>query len=117
MGEPELFFSSGGQGHYNLFHRFVLVHAYVPMPNTILIQLYYTPGNITRATLELELLRVWPFPAIVLGCRNSSKNRLHTELGCPQTSQQQFRECERQWLQLCGSRSSGPWTNKYLTMN
>lgn len=79
--------------------------ACVPMPNTILIQLYYTPGNITRAVLELELLRVWPFPPIVLGCRNSSKNRLLTELGCPQTSQQQFRECKIQWLQLCGSRS------------
>lgn len=33
-----------------------------------------------QGVLESELLRIWPFPPIVLGCRNSSKNMLHTEL-------------------------------------
>lgn len=95
----------------------MLVHVCVPMPNTTLIQLYYTPGNITGAVLELELLRIWPFSPIVLGCRNSSKNKLVIELGCLQTSQQEFRECKAQWLQLCGSRSLVPCTKKYLIIN
>ncbi|KAM7023689.1 urea transporter 2-like [Acridotheres tristis] len=57
-------------------------------------------GNLLNIHLELTKWEEKQISNIRTGAmlayisRNSSKNRLHTALGCPQTSQQQFRECK-----------------------
>lgn len=93
--------------HYNLFVLVsVLVH------NTIPLQLYQT-GDVIQAVLESELLRIWPFPPIVLGCRNSSKNMLHTELAA-RTLHSNNSENARHKDSHCAV--AVPWTNKYHTV-
>lgn len=113
MGKRELFFSEG-QVHYNpSVLRSALLHACVPIHNALLTQLYQIPGNITRAMLESELLRIWPFPPIVLGHRNSSKNMLHTELAARTLH---GNNSENARYNDCNCAVAVLWTSKYHTV-